>query len=631
MSKQTNPSQDRLTVNSAHINNKFEGYKLHPFPESTSLTRTPLPSGNLKVTRQGQQHSTRLGFRELQARVRFNHLAFGCPLNDDIGVSYYVDEDYTVNAVTFDKNEKTTQFSTLASLTQPIGGGIPNFTQPAQTVPLCPEYPSLIALGPELILAANGVGDIELIGIEQQGHRRLVGTVLAHAHYEGEGNEGISPVPCVLLAARRIKTKVVMVVYSQVASKKTLFNITTLEMDIPTTSTTGSTASLSLTTRHIQQGLEVPVYCTITADGERCIYGSESRYTHLKSHLEKEGDGDISTGLMDTDTIATTGEETEDAPVQLAASQYQWTQEGSELIIQFELPAGTTASAISCKFTHEHLVLIVRAQEVEFSFPYRKWWTSIIPDESTWTIDASGLLSLHITKQDQRSRWPHVFEKDDGVLETVDKEKLQEIAKQLEKFTSDPSVASGPFMQQHPAATDMDEDVDERGQPITFEVFDTTGTCIQEITSAGQEWLSNSFENPSAHHQHHYQGTLPPSIVCKMDVDGLVYNWSTTNEKNQLPLLALEHIATFDAFAFVQASKRDTRFVRHDPHLGFITIVESSRNCYIYYRHGDNRIVEKQTLVDLTQGHDVDILGVQLILDGIMMVLTESEIIMISL
>ncbi|CAO3591748.1 unnamed protein product [Absidia cylindrospora] len=418
-----------------------------------------------------------------------------------------------------------------------------------------------------------------------------------------------------------------MVVYSQVASRKTAFNIATLEIDIPMTSTTDSTSS-SLTTRHIQQGLEVPVYCTITADGERCIYGSEARYTHLKSHVEKEGDGDIPAGVMDTDTV----EERQDVSAQLAVSPYQWTQEGSELTIQFELPAGTPASAISCKFTHEHLVLIVRAQEVEFSFPYRKWWTSIIPDESTWTIDSDGLLSLHITKQDQRSRWPHVFEKDDGVLETVDKEKLQEIAKQLEKFTSDPSVASGPFMQQHPAATDMDEDVDERGQPITFDVFDTTGACIQEITSAGQEWLSNSFENPSAHHQHHYQGTLPPSIVCKMDVDGLVYSWSTATGKNQhQPPLALEHTATFDAFAFVQASKRDTRFVRHDPHLGFITIVESSRNCYIYYRHGDNRIVEKQTLVDLTQGHDVDILGVQLILDGIMMVLTESEIIMISL
>lgn len=511
-------------------------------------------------------------------------------------------------------------------MTQPIGGGIPNFTQPDQAVPLCPEYPSLIALGPELILAANGVGDIELVGIEQQGERQLVGTILTHAQYEGEGSEGISPVPCVLLAARRIKTKVVMVVYSQVASKKTLFNITTMEMDIPTSATDNksASASASLTIRHIQQGLEVPVYCTITADGNQCIYGSESRYTHLKSHMVKDSDGDLAVVDMETDV----GDQSDNVPVQMAASQYQWTQEGSEIIMQFELPAGTPASAISCKFTHEHLVLIVRAQEAEFSFPYRKWWTTIIPDESTWTIEPTGLLSLHITKQDERSRWPHVFEKDDGVLETMDKEKLQEIAKQLEKFTSDPSVDSGPFMQQHPAATDMDEDVDERGQPITFEIFDTTGACIEEITSTGQEWLSNSFENPSTHHLHHYQGSLPPSIVCKSDVDGLVYSWSTTNEKNQP--LTLEHTATFDAFAFVQASKRDTRFVRHDPHLGFITIVESSRNCYIYYRHGDNRIVEKQTLVDLTQGHDIDILGVQLILDGILMVLTESEIITIS-
>ncbi|KAI8099358.1 uncharacterized protein BX664DRAFT_321071 [Halteromyces radiatus] len=609
MSNQKNNTaiQSRFHVDPKHINNKFEGYKLYPFPESTDLTRTPLPSGNLDVSREGQQHSTRLGFRELQARVRFNHLAYGCPINEHVGVSYFVDEEYTVKAVTFDKRDSTTHFSTLVTLTRPLHG-IPNYAQPDRTVPLCPEYPSLIALGPELVLACNGVGDIELIGIEQQGQNKLLGTTLSHAIYEGEGNEGISPVPCVLLAARRIKSKVIMVVYSQAATKKTRFNIATLEMDIPTSPTT--TLDLPLTTRHIQQGLEVPVYCAITADGSQCIYGSEARYSRL------------SPDQNDTRSTATEMEIDKARQHSIDTQQpiYQWTQDGSDITIQFELPAGTPSAAISCQITRDHLMLIVRAQQVEFSFPYRKWWTNIIPGESTWTIEPSGLLSLFIVKQDARSRWPHIFETDDGVLETIDKERLKEIAKQMEKFTSD-TVDNGPLMQQHPAATDMDEDVDEHGQPITFEIFDMNGECIQEITSSGQEWLSNAFESPTTHHQHHYQGLVPPSVVCKSDVDGLVYTWD--NQHN------LTHTATFDAFGFVQASKRDSRFVRHDPGLGFITIVESSRNCYIYYRHDDHRLIEKQTLVDLTQGHDVDILGVQLILDRILMVLTESEIITI--
>lgn len=101
MSKQK--IQDRLTVNSTHINANFEGYKLQPFPDSESVIRQALSSGHLDVAREGQQHNNRLGFRELQARVRFNHLAFGCPLNNDVGLAYFVEKDYSVHAVTFDK------------------------------------------------------------------------------------------------------------------------------------------------------------------------------------------------------------------------------------------------------------------------------------------------------------------------------------------------------------------------------------------------------------------------------------------------------------------------------------------------------------------------------------------------
>lgn len=95
--------KSRLDVNSTHINAKFEGYKLHPFPEAESLIRTKLPFGELDVKREGQRHNTRLGFRELQARVRFNHLAYGPSLNDHTGVSYFIDADYCLTAVIFDK------------------------------------------------------------------------------------------------------------------------------------------------------------------------------------------------------------------------------------------------------------------------------------------------------------------------------------------------------------------------------------------------------------------------------------------------------------------------------------------------------------------------------------------------
>ncbi|KAI9307928.1 hypothetical protein BJ944DRAFT_157149 [Cunninghamella echinulata] len=609
--------KSRLDVNSKHINAKFEGYKLQPFSEAGSLIRTKLPFGELDVKREGQRHNTRLGFRELQARVRFNHLAYGPSLNDHTGVSYFIDADYCLTAVIFDKNTRTTRFDSIVNLIQPIAG-VPNYTQPDNSVPIYPEYPSIKSLSHDLIVVSNGIGDIELIGIEEK-EGKLLGVSLSQVKYEGDGTEGIQPVPCVLLAARKIKSKVIMVVYSQTSAKKTTFNIATLEMNIPTTMDNIT----ELKTLHIQQGSEVPTYCAITDDGECCILGSETQYQTLKRPSDKKND-ESDTVMENVEVNNNTNEATA-----TAITPYQWVQDQSEIVIQFELPEGTPKSAISCQFTKDHLMLIVRAQECEISFPYRKWWTQIKPDESTWTIESSsGLLSLYIIKQDERTRWPQLFEMDDGIMETIDKAKLAEIAQQLEKFTSDPSSNHGPFMQQHPAATDMDEDVDELGQPIIFEIFNRKGDCIQEINSGGKQWLGNAFDiSYFNHHRRNNNELLLPSVTCKMDVDGFVYAWSR-NENNHL---LLKHVATFDAFAFIQASKRDARFIRHDPFNQFITIVESSRNAYLYYQQGEkgNTLIKKQTLVDITQGHDVDVLGVQMILENTLFILTESEILTI--
>lgn len=105
--QKSNVLKTRLDINSKHINAKFEGYKLQPFPESTSLIRTKLPFGELDVKREGQRPNTRLGFRELQARVRFNHLSY-CPnLNEHTGVSFFIDVDYCLTAVIFDKVKNT--------------------------------------------------------------------------------------------------------------------------------------------------------------------------------------------------------------------------------------------------------------------------------------------------------------------------------------------------------------------------------------------------------------------------------------------------------------------------------------------------------------------------------------------
>jgi hypothetical protein len=230
---------------------------------------------------------------------------------------------------------------------------------------------------------------------------------------------------------------------------------------------------------------------------------------------------------------------------------------------------------------------------------------------------------------DEHTRWPQLFDHDDGVLETISPIDLQEIKNRMDKFTAEdePAVKKGSMLlnpaliqqhpTQHPAATDMDEEIDETGQPIVFSVYDINGNVMDEFNTGGYSWICKSFD-----HNHHQL----PSVCLQMDVDGLVFGFKEDKETIQVT-----HTTTFDAFAFVQASKRDGRFVLHDPNFYFTCIIESSRNAYIYFHHDDKRETEVQTLVDLTQGHNVDVIGVQLILEKTLLVLTESQLIVIEL
>lgn len=479
----------------------------------------------------------------------------------------------------------------ITQLIKPLA--VPAYTEPDSNVPIESQLPSAIALSRDLVLTSNGVGDIELIGLEQTQSGTVLGTSLASVCYLGTGEEGISPVPCVLLAARQVKSKIILVVYSRaaVSNKSTQFNIATLEMNVPTPETErlgDGSFVLMLNTLHIQTGSEVPVYCAITPSGQRVILGSETKYRNSQDDEEQK--------------------EVQPMDIVPQNNDYQWSQDGADITVQFQLPSTTSTSCINCKFVVDHLSLLV--QNTTITYPYRKLWSTIRPDECTWTLE-EGLLTLFIAKSDQHTCWPQLFDKDDGILETLTSDQLSNIKASIDRLQQDAHPA------QHPAATDMDEDVDDVGQPVFFEVYDNkTGKVCDEFHSGGYSWICTSFTTKNG----------LPTVCLQMDVDGLVFTLTEQEDTIQI-----EHTATIDAFGFVQASKRDARFIHHDPLLKFAAIIESGRNAYIYYHHQDKRLEEVQTLVDLTKGHDIDIVGVQLLLENTLMVLTESNLIVLNL
>ncbi|KAG1469422.1 hypothetical protein G6F56_003267 [Rhizopus delemar] len=576
----------QLVHDPSKLNPKFENYKLQPCIEVTTVSRSSLLEAGIQLRNESLNDHNRLGFRDLQARVRQNHLFYGYLLDENRSSSFIVDHEYQLHMLVYDKQTRASEFYYISQLIKPIGS-VPSYCDPNEDVPIEPQSCSVVTISHGLILASNGAGDIELIGVEEK-NGKIQSSSLGTACYTGVGDEGIQPVPCYLLTARQIQNKVTLIVYSRAASKSTEFNIATLEMEIPTELTKDE--SLILHTMHIQTGPEVPVYCTITPSG-RCILASETRYSQAQTKDEEE---------MELDEPVKT-------PV------YKWSQEGADITLWFHLPPNTPKSSVNCKFLHDHLSLIV--QDTAITFPFRKLWSQIRADECVWTIDSNKQqLTLFLTKADENTRWPQLFDKDDHVSETLSVGQLSEINTSLAKFTSDDD---NQFLKaaQHPAATDMDEDIDESGQPVVFGVYNSQGRQVQTFSSEAYRWIGQSFAGQSL-----------GSVCLGLDVDGLVFGLS-----EQEGLVQIEHCATLDAFSFVQASKRDARYILHDPSLYFTCIIESTRNIYIYFHHDDKRTVESQTLVDLTLGENVDVIGAQLVTKNTLMVLTETQVITIQL
>ena len=116
------------------------------------------------------------------------------------------------------------------------------------------------------------------------------------------------------------------------------------------------------------------------------------------------------------------------------------------------------------------------------------------------------------------------------------------------------------------------------------------GNSVASTIGTGLDWNGQAFPSFERLGENSFR---MPTVCLKHDVDGLVYTIhhvpgskpSQSTVQTATDIMRFIHTDTLDALAFVQASKREKRFVFHDPHGRFCVIVESSRNGYIYWHH----------------------------------------------
>lgn len=306
---------------------------------------------------------------------------------------------------------------------------------------------------------------------------------------------------------------------------------------------------------------------------------------------------------------------------------YSWTQTDDSVTVVFPIPSTTPKEAIKVTLTPTTLSLFIDDSVSTDTLPLplpryalAKWWDTIRPTTSFWTLDragggAVGLLTLHLDKAHDGTRWAHVFAAaglpggDPDVPETLDPSELAAIRDALEKYTAAlqggdaglgrgvPSLAEG----------EVDEDVDASvGDGAVLTWVGRDGGAPACARAPGEDAPFTLLATPLPGHVPS-RGTL----VVRHGMDGL----QVRRRADADVAGGWAHEATFCVLAFVLASKRDTRFVHHLASRAVLAFESGARglgaNVYIYRptaRRGDKWA--KQAILKIGDGSHGALLGV---------------------
>ncbi|KAJ2382633.1 hypothetical protein GGI05_005589 [Coemansia sp. RSA 2603] len=205
---------------------------------------------------------------------------------------------------------------------------------------------------------------------------------------------------------------------------------------------------------------------------------------------------------------------------------------------------------------------------------------------------------------------------DDGVLETMDSSEFATIREHLAKYTSE-TLNSGTRMPIQSAIDAMDQDDDDLEQEDSSIVFSVrkwcTGETISSSTAGSPDWLCSSFAKPPPHRCVGDQAEACtsahaqlPSVCLKFDVDGIVYEIGA----DAAGVIGATHVGSFAALSYIQASKRDQRFMYVDAEMTVAVLAETQRRIYIYHQSKSTSSTEAvQNIVDIGCG---ELFGMQI-------------------
>lgn len=489
------------------------------------------------------------------------------------------------------------------------------------------EYPSAVFLDAGTAFIADGQGSLYILTIPAEGTANLLGS------FELSGNAQATPFRIHSVAKTSDREVVALLssrFYGEIdpeasqthwaKSHAAQFDIWAARFSLPFQTQAGDHPRLDIIWR--RRGQDVPIFMEYDNSRKCYLLAGSSVYHEIGQPAPPSYE-------PSSDEIAPIprADEKLDAET-LRIPPYSWTQTSDSVTVALPLPATTPTSNIKVTFSQKTLTVHIQGTSSVESVPLPHYsatqlWDGIQTSTSFWTWDregghAFGLLTLHLDKQSEGTRWMHVFASagtsggEEDVPETLDPSELHLIRESLEKYTE--ALQSGEDMSglglgrgaPGLAQGEMDEEVDSSIGRVAF---------LMWVGESGESpaWSSGFGDSACNVLSTDLPGSgAGASMVVKNGIDGALFALDEAQTVESLPTWT--HVATFSALAFVLASKRDTRFTYHVASQAVLAFENGSKdrggNVYIYRGGRPDQTWAKQSVLKVGDGSAGSLLGV---------------------
>lgn len=301
-----------------------------------------------------------------------------------------------------------------------------------------------------------------------------------------------------------------------------------------------------ITKHHVLRGKSVPHYAAIEPNGNGLMIAS------YKSFKVVSVDQDLEESMD------------EDRPEKIKEPLYYWQQTEDDLTVTVRLPEGSTKDDIQIQFLPDNINIKLKDIQVVEG----KLYSSIDHEGSTWTIKENDGLEVSLIKKNEGLMWPELVVGDKQGELIRDPAQCAAIAERLMHLTSD-ELNPNPDKEKPPCNAQELEECD-----IFFEEssslcrFDGNTLKTTHVVNLGSnQYLFSVIVDPKE----------MPCFCLRHDVDALLWQPHCSKQDDMW-----EHIATFNALGYVQASKRDKKFFACAPNYSYAALCECLRRVFIY-------------------------------------------------